>query len=130
MYNFCVAVNDATMGICTVIRAEEHLTNTLRQGLILDAIGAPQSRYAHCLLILGKDKQKLNKRHGATSCNQFQFDGFLPDAMIKYLALLEWNDGTDNEIFTCDELIEAFDVIVESYCTKGTLVRYLDCSYE
>lgn len=110
VYNFCVAVDDASMGITTVVRAEEHLTNTLRQGLILDALGAPRPRYAHCSLILGEDKQKLSKRHGATSCNQFRLDGFLPDAMINYLALLGWNDGTDNEIFTRDELIEAFDV--------------------
>ncbi|KAL3785520.1 hypothetical protein ACHAWO_001465 [Cyclotella atomus] len=110
VYNFCVAVDDASMGITTVIRAEEHLTNTLRQGLILDALGAPRPRYAHCSLILGEDKQKLSKRHGATSCNQFRLDGFLPDAMINYLALLGWNDGTDNEIFTRDELIEAFDI--------------------
>eukprot|EP00559_Dactyliosolen_fragilissimus_P005151 CAMPEP_0184858030 /NCGR_PEP_ID=MMETSP0580-20130426/3152_1 /TAXON_ID=1118495 /ORGANISM="Dactyliosolen fragilissimus" /LENGTH=822 /DNA_ID=CAMNT_0027353947 /DNA_START=198 /DNA_END=2666 /DNA_ORIENTATION=+ len=110
VYNFCVAVDDATMGITTVIRAEEHLTNTLRQGLILDALNAPRPRYAHCSLILGEDKQKLSKRHGATSCNQFRLDGFLPDAMINYLALLGWNDGTDNEIFERDELIEAFDV--------------------
>ena len=110
VYNFCVAVDDAMMGISTVIRAEEHLTNTLRQGLILDALGAPRPRYAHCSLILGEDKQKLSKRHGATSCNQFKLDGFLPDAMINYLALLGWNDGTDNEIFARDELIEAFDI--------------------
>lgn len=110
VYNFCVAVDDANMGITTVIRAEEHLTNTLRQGLILDALGAPRPRYAHCSLILGEDKQKLSKRHGATSCNQFRLDGFLPDAMINYLALLGWNDGTDNEIFTREELIEAFDI--------------------
>ena len=110
VYNFCVAVDDAAMGVTTVIRAEEHLTNTLRQGLILDAMGAPRPRYAHCSLILGEDKQKLSKRHGATSCNQFRLDGFLPDAMINYLALLGWNDGTDNEIFTRDELIEVFDV--------------------
>jgi len=110
VYNFCVAVDDASMGVTTVVRAEEHLTNTLRQGLILDALGAPRPRYAHCSLILGEDKQKLSKRHGATSCNQFRLDGFLPDAMINYLALLGWNDGTDNEIFTRDELIEAFDV--------------------
>ncbi|KAL7492732.1 hypothetical protein ACHAWT_001774 [Skeletonema menzelii] len=110
VYNFCVAVDDASMGITTVIRAEEHLTNTLRQGLILDALGAPRPRYAHCSLILGEDKQKLSKRHGATSCNQFRLDGFLPDAMINYLALLGWNDGTDNEIFTREELIEAFDI--------------------
>uniref|UniRef100_A0A7S4I3J1 glutamate--tRNA ligase n=1 Tax=Odontella aurita TaxID=265563 RepID=A0A7S4I3J1_9STRA len=110
VYNFCVAVDDATMGITTVIRAEEHLTNTLRQGLILDALNAPRPRYAHCSLILGSDTKKLSKRHGATSCNQFRLDGFLPDAMINYLALLGWNDGTDNEIFTRDELVDAFGV--------------------
>jgi glutamyl-tRNA synthetase len=110
VYNFCVAVDDAMMGITTVVRAEEHLTNTLRQGLILDALGAPRPRYAHCSLILGEDKQKLSKRHGATSCDQFRLDGFLPDAMINYLALLGWNDGTDNEIFTREELIDAFEI--------------------
>jgi len=110
VYNFCVAVDDALMGISTVVRAEEHLTNTVRQALVLDALDAPRPRYAHCSLILGEDKQKLSKRHGATSCNQFRLDGFLPDAMINYLALLGWNDGTDNEIFTRDELIDAFEL--------------------
>jgi glutamyl-tRNA synthetase len=110
VYNFCVAVDDALMGISTVVRAEEHLTNTVRQGLVLDALGAPRPRYAHCSLILGEDKQKLSKRHGATSCNQFRLDGFLPDAMINYLALLGWNDGTDNEIFTREDLIDAFQL--------------------
>lgn len=110
VYNFCVAVDDALMGISTVVRAEEHLTNTVRQALVLDALDAPRPKYAHCSLILGEDKQKLSKRHGATSCNQFKLDGFLPDAMINYLALLGWNDGTDNEIFTRDELIDAFEL--------------------
>lgn len=110
VYNFCVAVDDATMGITTVVRAEEHLTNTLRQGLILDAVGAPRPRYAHCSLILGEDQQKLSKRHGATSCNQFKEDGFLPDAMVNYLSLLGWNDGTDREIFTREELVNSFDM--------------------
>jgi len=110
VYNFCVAVDDALMGITTVVRAEEHLTNTVRQALVLDALDAPRPQYAHCSLILGEDKQKLSKRHGATSCNQFRLDGFLPDAMINYLALLGWNDGTDNEIFTREELIEVFDL--------------------
>uniref|UniRef100_A0A7S2PKZ2 glutamate--tRNA ligase n=1 Tax=Leptocylindrus danicus TaxID=163516 RepID=A0A7S2PKZ2_9STRA len=116
VYNFCVAVDDANMGISTVIRAEEHLTNTLRQVLILDALGAPRPQYAHCSLILGQDKQKLSKRHGATSCTQFKEDGYLPDAMINYLSLLGWNDGTSNEIFTRDELIECFtlDRVVKS----------------
>jgi glutamyl-tRNA synthetase len=110
VYNFCVAVDDAAMGITTVVRAEEHLTNTVRQALVLDALNAPRPRYAHCSLILGEDKQKLSKRHGATSCDQYRKDGFLPDAMINYLALLGWNDGTDNEIFTRDELIDAFQL--------------------
>jgi len=110
VYNFCVAVDDAAMGITTVVRAEEHLTNTVRQALVLDALNAPRPRYAHCSLILGEDKQKLSKRHGATSCDQYRLDGFLPDAMINYLALLGWNDGTDNEIFTREELIDAFEL--------------------
>jgi glutamyl-tRNA synthetase len=110
VYNFCVAVDDAAMGVTTVVRAEEHLTNTVRQALVLDALNAPRPRYAHCSLILGEDKQKLSKRHGATSCDQYRIDGFLPDAMINYLALLGWNDGTENEIFTRDELIDAFDL--------------------
>lgn len=110
VYNFCVAVDDALMGITTVVRAEEHLTNTVRQALVLDALDAPRPQYAHCSLILGEDKQKLSKRHGATSCNQFRLDGFLPDAMINYLALLGWNDGTDNEIFTREELIDVFNL--------------------
>jgi len=110
VYNFCVAVDDASMGITTVVRAEEHLTNTVRQALVLDALNAPRPRYAHCSLILGEDKQKLSKRHGATSCDQYRLDGFLPDAMINYLALLGWSDGSDNEIFTRDELIDAFEL--------------------
>jgi glutamyl-tRNA synthetase len=110
VYNFCVAVDDASMGVTTVVRAEEHLTNTVRQALVLDALSAPRPRYAHCSLILGEDKQKLSKRHGATSCDQYRLDGFLPDAMINYLALLGWNDGTENEIFTRDDLIDAFDL--------------------
>jgi glutamyl-tRNA synthetase len=110
VYNFCVAVDDAAMGVTTVVRAEEHLTNTVRQALVLDALNAPRPRYAHCSLILGEDKQKLSKRHGATSCDQYRLDGFLPDAMINYLALLGWNDGSENEIFTRDELIDAFEL--------------------
>eukprot|EP00520_Triparma_pacifica_P006262 CAMPEP_0118671560 /NCGR_PEP_ID=MMETSP0785-20121206/22068_1 /TAXON_ID=91992 /ORGANISM="Bolidomonas pacifica, Strain CCMP 1866" /LENGTH=827 /DNA_ID=CAMNT_0006566455 /DNA_START=102 /DNA_END=2582 /DNA_ORIENTATION=- len=110
VYNFCVAVDDALMGITTVVRAEEHLTNTLRQGLVLDALKAPRPRYAHCSLILGEDNQKLSKRHGATSCGQFKDDGYLPDAMVNYLALLGWNDGTDKEVFTREELVEGFNM--------------------
>eukprot|EP00903_Cladosiphon_okamuranus_P013091 g12211.t1 len=110
VYNFCVAVDDAKMGITHVVRAEEHLTNSLRQCLILDALGFPRPQYAHCSLILGEDRSKLSKRHGATSVGQFRQEGFLPSAMKNYLSLLGWNDGTEKEIFTEEELHEAFDL--------------------
>jgi len=110
VYNFCVAVDDALMEVSTVIRAEEHLTNTVRQVLILEALGYTPPKYAHLSLVLGEDRSKLSKRHGATSVNQFRLEGFLPDAMINYLCLLGWNDGTDQEIYTVDELIQAFSL--------------------
>lgn len=110
VYNFCVAVDDATMGITHVIRAEEHLSNTLRQLLILEALKYKPPTYAHCSLILGSDRSKLSKRHGATSVTQFAEQGFLPEAMMNYLANLGWNDGTPKEIYTPQELIEAFDM--------------------
>ncbi|KAI0567457.1 Glutamyl-tRNA Synthetase [Gracilaria domingensis] len=110
VYNFCVAVDDALMGISTVIRAEEHLTNTLRQVLILRALGFETPQYAHCSLILGADRSKLSKRHGATSVTQFREEGYLPVAMINYLATLGWNDGTEKEIYTVDELVDVFDI--------------------
>mmetsp|Transcript_38111 Transcript_38111/g.61904 ORF Transcript_38111/g.61904 Transcript_38111/m.61904 type:complete len:412 (+) Transcript_38111:411-1646(+) len=108
VYNFCVAVDDALMGITTVVRAEEHLTNTVRQVLILKALGYTPPEYAHLSLILGQDKQKLSKRHGATSVTQFKEEGFLPEAMINYLSLLGWNEGTDQEIYEVPELVEKF----------------------
>lgn len=110
VYNFCVAVDDATMGISKVIRAEEHLTNTVRQVLILEALGYPVPKYAHLSLVLGEDRSKLSKRHGATSVDQFKQEGYLPQAMINYLCLLGWNDGTDKEIYTVDELVDAFSL--------------------
>ena len=110
VYNFCVAVDDALMEVSEVIRAEEHLTNTVRQVLILEALGYNVPQYAHLALVLGEDRSKLSKRHGATSVNQFKLEGFLPEAMINYLCLLGWNDGTDKEIYTVDELVEAFSL--------------------
>lgn len=110
VYNFCVSVDDAEMGITHVVRAEEHLSNTLRQMLILEALHAKPPTYAHCSLILAPDRSKLSKRHGATSVCQFSEQGFVPEAMVNYLANLGWNDGTDKEIYTMDELIKAFDL--------------------
>lgn len=110
VYNFCVAVDDATMGISHVIRAEEHLPNTLRQALIYQALGFTMPKFGHVSLILAPDRSKLSKRHGATSVGQFKDMGFLPQAMVNYLALLGWNDGTEDEIFTVDQLTEKFSI--------------------
>lgn len=123
VYNFCVAVDDATMKITHVIRAEEHLSNTLRQLLILEAIDYTPPTYAHCSLILGSDRSKLSKRHGATSVKQFAEQGFLPEAMMNYLANLGWNDGTPKEIYTPAELVEAFDM---SRIVKSSAVFDMD----
>lgn len=116
VYNFCVSVDDVDMKITHVVRAEEHLSNTLRQLLIMEALNYSPPIYAHCSLILGSDRSKLSKRHGATSVSQFSEQGFIPDAMMNYLANLGWNDGTDKEIYTPQELIDAFslDRIVKS----------------
>ncbi|XP_073039747.1 glutamate--tRNA ligase, chloroplastic/mitochondrial isoform X1 [Primulina eburnea] len=110
VYNFCVTVDDATMAISHVIRAEEHLPNTLRQGLIYKALGFRMPQFAHVSLILAPDKSKLSKRHGATSVGQFAEMGFLPQAMVNYLALLGWGDGTENEFFTLDQLVDKFTI--------------------
>ena len=110
VYNFCVSVDDADMRVTHVIRAEEHLSNTLRQMLILEALKFTPPVYAHCSLILGSDRSKLSKRHGATSVKQFSEQGFIPAAMMNYLANLGWNDGTDKEIYTPEELCAAFDL--------------------
>jgi glutamyl-tRNA synthetase len=111
VYNFCVAVDDAHMQITHVVRAEEHLSNTLRQLLVLESLGVSSPPvYAHCSLILGADRSKLSKRHGAASVLQFSQQGFLPEAMVNYLAKLGWNDGTDQEIYSPAELTSAFDL--------------------
>jgi len=110
VYNFCVSVDDADMKITHVVRAEEHLSNTLRQMLIFEALGFEPPVYAHCSLILGQDRAKLSKRHGATSVKQFSEQGFIPDAMMNYLANLGWNDGTDKEIYTPTELVDSFEI--------------------
>ncbi|XP_022969046.1 glutamate--tRNA ligase, chloroplastic/mitochondrial [Cucurbita maxima] len=110
VYNFCVTVDDATMAISHVIRAEEHLPNTLRQALIYKALGFPMPYFAHVSLILAPDRSKLSKRHGATSVGQFREMGYLPEAMVNYLALLGWGDGTENEFFTLEQLVEKFSI--------------------
>ena len=110
VYNFCVVVDDALMGITHVLRAEEHLPNTLRQALLYDALGFTRPKFGHMSLILAPDRSKLSKRHGATSVGEFANQGYLPEAMVNYLSLLGWNDGTKKEVFTVQELVSAFSV--------------------
>ena len=110
VYNFCVAVDDADMRITEVVRAEEHLPNTLRQVLIYNALGLSAPKFAHCSLILAPDRSKLSKRHGATSVGEFKEEGYLSEALVNYLALLGWNDGTEQEFFSKDELVSKFSL--------------------
>jgi len=110
VYNFCVAVDDATMGITHVLRAEEHLPNTLRQALVYDALEFKRPIFGHMSLILAPDRSKLSKRHGATSVGQFKEQGYLQKTMVNFLALLGWNDGTEKEIYEVDELAPLFEI--------------------
>jgi glutamyl/glutaminyl-tRNA synthetase len=110
LYHLTVVVDDFDMGITHVIRGDDGIANTPRQILIQEAIGAPRPIYAHVPLILGADRSKMSARHGATSLRDFKAMGYLPEAMVNYLALLGWNPGTEQEIFSMDELIQAFDL--------------------
>ncbi|MBI5286387.1 MAG: glutamate--tRNA ligase [Deltaproteobacteria bacterium] len=106
-YNLCVVVDDATMGITHVIRGDDHLNNTPKQILLYEALGYPIPGFAHLPMILGADKTRLSKRHGATSVMAYKEMGYLPEAMLNYLARLGWSYG-DQEIFSIAELIEKF----------------------
>ncbi|MCE5387502.1 MAG: glutamate--tRNA ligase [Acidithiobacillus sp.] len=108
-YNFCVVVDDWDMAITHVIRGDDHLNNTPRQMQILQALGAVPPRYAHVPMILGPDKQKLSKRHGAVSVLEYQKQGFLPDALLNFLVRLGWSHG-DQEIFSREEMIQFFRI--------------------
>jgi glutamyl-tRNA synthetase len=108
-YNFCVVVDDVTMKITHVIRGNDHLSNTPKQVQCYAALGYPMPVFAHIPMILGPDKSRLSKRHGATSVQAFKDTGILPEAMVNYLARLGWARG-DQEIFTREELIEHFDL--------------------
>jgi glutamyl-tRNA synthetase len=104
-----VVVDDVTMGITHVIRGNDHLSNTPKQILCYEALDYGVPAFAHVSLILGADKSRLSKRHGATSVQAYREAGIIPDAMVNYLARLGWSHG-DQEIFTRDELIRLFDV--------------------
>jgi glutamyl-tRNA synthetase len=108
-YNFVVVIDDASMNITTVIRGDDHINNTPRQILLYEALGKPVPQFAHVPMILGSDKTRLSKRHGATSVMAYRDMGFLPEAMVNYLVRLGWSHG-DDEIFSRDELIDKFAI--------------------
>lgn len=108
VYNFCCAIDDALMGITHVFRAEEHLSNTLRQMMLFEAFGYTPPKFGHLSFILGPDKQKLSKRHGATSCNDFRLKGYLPEALCNFILLSGWSSPDGREILSRDEQISLF----------------------
>lgn len=110
LYHLAVVIDDETMGVTHVIRGEDHISNTPRQILILEALGYTRPTYAHIPLILAKDRSKLSKRHGAVSINEYRRMGILPGALVNYLALLGWTPSKDKEILSLQEMIEAFDL--------------------
>jgi glutamyl-tRNA synthetase len=108
-YNFTVVVDDALMGISHIIRGDDHINNTPRQIVMYEALNFPVPQFAHVPLIHGKDRARLSKRHGATALLEYRDFGFLPEALVNYLARLGWAHG-DEEIFSKEELVEKFDL--------------------
>ncbi len=109
VYNFACAVDDHLMKMTHVFRAEEHLSNSLRQLMIYEAFGWEVPRFGHLSLIMGEDGQKLSKRHGATSCNEYKERGYLPEALTNYLTLLGWSSPSGSEILERELSVKEFD---------------------
>ena len=109
-YNFAVVVDDALMEITHVIRGEDHISNTPRQLLLYQALGFTPPSFAHLSLVMGPDHTPLSKRHGATSVAEFRDRGYLPEALVNYLALIGWSPGGDEELLPVDELARRFNV--------------------
>jgi glutamyl-tRNA synthetase len=107
-YHLSVVVDDVDMAITHVVRGDDHISNTPKQVLLYEAFGAAVPAFAHVPLILGPDKKRLSKRHGATAVGEYEARGYLPEAMVNFLALLGWSPGGDQEVFTRAELIERF----------------------
>jgi glutamyl-tRNA synthetase len=107
-YHLSVVVDDVEMEITQVVRGDDHISNTPKQVLLYEALGAAVPEFAHVPLILGPDKKRLSKRHGATAVGEYETHGYLPEAMINFLALLGWSPGGNQEVFSREELIERF----------------------
>ena len=110
IYHLSVVVDDIDMGITHVIRGDDHISNTPKHVLLFRALGRTPPQFAHVPLILGTDKKKLSKRHGITSVTEYERSGYLPDAMVNFLALLGWSPGGDREVMSRQELISAFSL--------------------
>ncbi len=110
VYNYAVVIDDALMKITHVIRGEEHLSNTPRQIVLYEALGFTPPTFGHISLILGADRTKMSKRHGATSVEKYRNLGYLPEAIVNFLALLGWSPGGEKEFFSLEELIEEFSM--------------------
>ena len=110
LYNFAVVVDDFEMKISHVIRGEDHISNTPKQILLQEALDFPRPKYAHVPIILGPDKSKLSKRHGATAIADYRKDGYLAEALINFMAFLGWNPGTEREIFSLASLVKEFSL--------------------
>ncbi|MFH1354288.1 MAG: glutamate--tRNA ligase [bacterium] len=110
LYHLAVVVDDAAMGISHVIRGEDHISNTPRHILLQRALGYQEPQWAHLPLLLNEQRRKLSKRDGAVSLLKYHKDGYLPEALLNYLALLGWNPGDDREFFTHEELIDVFEL--------------------
>ena len=110
LYNLAVVIDDYEMSITHVIRGEDHIPNTPKQILIAEALGIEHPKYAHLPLVLGTDKSKLSKRHGAVSVTEYKNMGYLPEAMVNFMAYLGWNPGTEREIYEMEDLIKDFSI--------------------
>ncbi len=108
VYNFVCTIDDALMKISHVFRAEEHLSNTLKQLMIYETLGFDRPEFAHLSIMLGEDRQKLSKRHGATSVSQFKEEGYLPEALTNFIALMGWSSPSGEEILSQKEMIDNF----------------------
>ncbi len=109
-YHLSVVVDDIDMAITHVVRGDDHISNTPKQVLLYEAFGTPVPQFAHVPLIMGPDKKRLSKRHGATSVMEYERQGYLPEAMVNFLALLGWSPGNDDEVLTKADLVARFSL--------------------
>jgi glutamyl-tRNA synthetase len=109
-YNFCCVIDDALMEMTHIIRGDDHIANTPKQIMIYEALGLKPPKFVHIPMILGEDGSRMSKRHGATAISEYRKQGYLPEAMVNYLALLGWNPGNDKEIFNLKTLVKDFSL--------------------